>query len=74
MRNYKSLINGAYKDSENLQSKCSVMAEMLQPYFPEDISVFIQPSDGLVVLHGDMTNSPICDVLYNIATNPNYYL
>lgn len=74
MNKFKSLIKGAHKDNESLQSKCSTMAEMLQPYFPEDISVFIQPSDGLVVLHGDMTNSPICDVLYNIDTNPNYYL
>jgi len=78
----KSEFNKHLRLATNAESKmhsaCGSLAEMFQPFFNEEISVFNQPDDGFVIMY-DQDNSdapinePINQAFENIKVDKDYY-
>ena len=68
----KRLESQASDRLDRLESKCSDMAIMFQPFFDCEISVFYQHSDGFVVMWEE-NNDNVFDAMRNIQQNPNHY-
>lgn len=81
IRKIKELHKKAHKLESQLKSVCDSIAKEFQPFFPDDIDVFYQPSDGFVILHNidsqtnySNRNTSINEVIENIIKNKDYYL
>jgi len=74
-RTFQTALRRARKAERELHTQCSILTEMLQPFFSEEISVLFQPSDGIVVLHDDANlNTQIEEVFNEITNDLNAFL
>jgi len=78
--NFKKALKKAEKAEIQLNSACGDMAIILQPYFPDEISVLYQEADGFVVLHNTDTqglqsnlNTPVIEVVENVKEDKRFY-
>ena len=79
---FKKLLSKAQKAEGKLNTACSNLETFFEPFFPGEISVLYQPSDGFVVLY-DIEKSVMCkdadknegvrEVFENISLNPRHY-
>lgn len=66
---------------DTLNSHCETIAFELQKYFDEEISVFWNPSDGIIVIHNgerygeilDSFNTPVCEVVRMIELDADAF-
>lgn len=78
-RTFDALLKGANKAELKKIAYCSMMEEILQPFFPSEIFILFQESDGFVVCYagnkGDAPcNEPIEAVFENIKADKTYYI
>ena len=79
---FKKLLSNAHKAEAKLNTACSNLEKFFEPFFPGEISVLYQPSDGFVVLYdieksvmGNEAdkNEGVKQVFENILLNPRHY-
>lgn len=79
---FKKLLSKAHKAESKLNAACSDLETFFSPYFPGEISVLYQPSDGFVVLYDIEKsvmeneadkNEGVMEVFENILQNPRHY-
>ena len=79
---FKKLIAKAQKAEGKLNTACSNLETFFEPFFPGQISVFYQPSDGFVVLYDIEKsvmeneadkNEGVREVFENISLNSRHY-
>ncbi len=78
----KSEFNRQLRIAINAESKmhnaCGALAEIFQPFFNEEISVFNRPDDGFVIMYDQdnseaPVNEPVNQAFENIRADENYY-
>ena len=79
MSNINKLLNDAERARCKMESACGKIASVLQPFFPEEISVDFQPGDGFVVIWEDgafaaPNNVPVMDALNKIKVDKFAFL
>jgi len=75
----KRLLDAAIRLEGKMKATCGAIAEILQPYFVNEISVDYQPGDGFCVIWEDgqykaPNNVPVREVLENIKKDETFYL